>query len=236
VTIDDWSSHMAVDPLANAVELFSAPVEQLIVALGRGVAEAQTALDRASISTQEQIDADPTLSRFGLQATWYQMPQVELQLKLALTVAETRPTAGPAPAATVAAPIAALAVRPVHLVAQPVSAAYQNHFNYNVQAASQITLRIVPVPPARAGDQGVAPSRLSPDEARSAALASPAKFTTARDAAGNVVPAANLRFDVNYNAAARTWYVLQYDPTNPAVPAVVVTVDDTTGTVRVITT
>ena len=226
---------MVVDPLANAVEVFSAPVEELIVALGKGVGEAQAALDQTSRATQEAIDSNPALASLGLQATWYQMPQVELQLKLALTVAETQPI-GPTRAAA-ATGITAIATRPIRLVAQPVSAAYQNHFNYTVQAASQITLTIVPVPPPRAGDQALAAARLTRAQAQAAALASPAKFATTVDpATRQVIPVANLRFDLNYNAAARTWYALQYDPANPAVQPIVVAVDDVTGTVRVIST
>jgi hypothetical protein len=45
-----------------------------------------------------------------------------------------------------------------------------------------------------------------------------------------------LRFDVNFNAAARIWYVLQYDPADATAKAVVVSVDDVTSSVRVIPT
>jgi hypothetical protein len=225
---------MADNPLETAVETFSAPIESVIVALGRGIAEAQAALDQNSIKTQEALDTDPVLSHFGLQATWYQFPRVDLQLKLALTVTEER-TATPQAGPTAVGPIARLALaRPVRLVAQPVSAAYQNHFNYNAQASSQITLSIVPVPPPRAADQAAIAPRLGPDEVQKAALSSSAKFATTTDPTGNPIPDPKLRFDINFNAAARAWYVLQYDPADPTAKAVVVTVDDATGSVRVI--
>jgi hypothetical protein len=82
----------------------------------------------------------------------------------------------------------------------------------------------VPVPPPRAGDAASVPARLSPEEVRKAALGSNAGFTEDP----------KLRFDVNFNAAARVWYVLEYDPTQPEGKAVVVSVDDETGAVRVI--
>ena len=63
--------------------------------LGKGISEAQAALDRNSIATQSAIDADPQLSSAGLQATWYQFPRVDLQLKLALTIAEQQGVAVP---------------------------------------------------------------------------------------------------------------------------------------------
>lgn len=227
---------MAVNPLANIAETFSAPIEGVIVALGQGLSEAQAALDHNSIKTQEAIDADPVLSRHGLQAQWYQFPRVELQLKLALSVVEhtTTPAAGTAPNAARALGIGQLAAaKPLRLIAQPVNAAFQNHFNYNTEASSLITLSIVPVPAPRSADQAALPARMTPDQVREAALKSPAKFATVV-VDGVTIPDPKLRFDMNYNSAAGTWYVLQYDPANPGVGGVVAAVDDTTGTVRVI--
>ena len=43
---------MADDPLANAVETFSTPIELLIIALGQGIAQAQQAMDQNSIQMQ----------------------------------------------------------------------------------------------------------------------------------------------------------------------------------------
>jgi hypothetical protein len=214
---------MAADPLENAVEVFSAPIESVISALGRGVSEAQAALDQNSMRAQEAIDTDPLLSRLGLQATWYQMPQVQLELKLAMAVAQqsstTRVSAGP---------LAGSFVPAFRLLAQPVSASFQNQFNFSLQATSTITLSIVPVPPPRASDQAVATPRLTVDQVRATALGSEAGFLTETDAEGRVVPAPNLRFDINFNAAARLWYVLQYDILQPN-QRVVVAIDDVTG-------
>jgi hypothetical protein len=225
---------MPDNPLQDAVEVFSAPIEGVIIALGKGIALAQAALDQNSIQTQEQLDTDPLLAPYGLQAAWYQFPRVDLQLKLSLTVTENRTTASPA--AVVAAPhvpITALSTG-LRLVAQPVSAAYQNHFNYDAEAASTITLSIVPVPPPRSTDQGVVQPRMTATDVQAAAFASAAGFATVKNADGTVVPAPNLLFSVNFNAAARTWYVLQYSPVDPG--RTVVAVDDTTGLVRIIST
>ena len=226
---------MADNPLANVVEVFSTPIEGVIVALGKGIADAQNALDQNSVKTQEAIDADPVLSRQGVQATWYQFPRVDLRLKLALTVVEDTPAPTAAPSLAPGASMPALAVAR-RLIAQPVSAAYQNHFNYNAEASSEITLSIVPVPAPRAADQSAIPPRMTAGQVQTAALASPAAFVTTTDSNGTKIPVASLRFDVNFNAAARTWFVLQYDPANPAAKAVVVAVDDVTGSVRVIST
>jgi hypothetical protein len=218
-------------PLEQAVEVFSAPIEGVIVALGKGVGQAQTELDRASLANQDALDADPTLSGLGLQATWYQIPRVDLQLKLALAVVAEGQTSGSGP--TVPRPPVTLPTKGLRLIAQPVSAAFQNHFDYNAQASSTVNLTIMPVPPPRAGDVSTAPPRRTPAEAQAAALASRAEFrTVVQDQ--QAVPDPAQRFDVNFNAASRTWFVLQYDPATPEVQPVVVSVDDVTGTVRVL--
>jgi hypothetical protein len=210
---------MADDPLENAVEIFSAPIEGIIASLGKGIADAQRALDLNSIAMQKQLDTDPELAPFGLQATWYQLPRVDLQLTLAMTVAEDQ-TVSQTPR--------------FFLIAQPVSAAYQNHFNFDAKAASTINLSIVPVPPPRSADQAVAPRLLTPAQVQSKALASPAKFVTVKGPDGTPIPTPDLRFDIHYNAAARLWYVLQYDASDKTVTPVIVTVDDVTRAVTLI--
>ena len=69
----------------------------MIAALGRGISDAQSALDQNSIATQEAIDSNPTLSQYGLKATWYQMPRVDLQLKIAISVVSQTTDEGPPP-------------------------------------------------------------------------------------------------------------------------------------------
>jgi hypothetical protein len=221
---------MATDPATKASEVFSAPIQGVIAALGRGIAEAQTALDRGSVQAQDEIDADPQLASLGMQATWYQLPRVELELKLAMSMSEAPSTPTPR-----AATISRGLFKPVKLIAQPVSASYQNRFNYDVQAASTIKLTVVPVPPPAAGGQAVAPANLSPEDVQALALKSSAGFKTVTQA-GQAVPDPKLRFDVNFNGAARVWYVLQYDPADPTLKAIVVAIDDVTSKVRVIPT
>jgi hypothetical protein len=221
---------MPDNPLANAVETFSAPIEHLIIALGKGISEAQLALDQNSIQTQNNLDTDPVLSQYGLQAAWYQFPKVDLQLKLAVTISQDQ---SPSPPLSVHAIGASLSLaNRIALVAQPVSAAYQTQFNYDASASSVLSLSIVPVPPARAAGAGTAPPNMTAASVRTAALASSAKF--AKDAQGNPVP--TLLFVINFNSATRSWYVLQYDPANPAAKPVLVSIDDATGMVRVIAT
>src|SRR5438270_13783247 len=67
-------------------ELLSAPLEHVVVAVGRGIGEAQAALAEHSIEIQRQMDEHPLLSQYGLSATWFQIPTSELQLKIAVSI------------------------------------------------------------------------------------------------------------------------------------------------------
>ena len=229
---------MATDPLANAVEIFAAPIDSLIIALGQGISQAQQALDKNSIQSQQAIDADPVLSQYGLQATWYQFPSVSMELKLSLSIAQDQTSSTPSSAP------AGLAINalPLRIVAQPLSASFQTHFTYDAQAASQVNVTIAPVPGPKVAGQISTPPLMLPDQVQKAAFASSAKFVTTTDSSGNVIPAPQdgqgnaLSFAINFNAASGLWYVLQYAPSNSAVKPVLVSVKDADGTVVVIST
>ena len=233
---------MTTDPLANAIETFSAPIENVIIALGQGIAQAQHALDQNSIDTQQAIDTDPVLSQYGLQATWYQFPTVNMQLKISLSITQDQ-SQQPAPSVVgpnAAGPnlaIASLAPR-YRIIAQPLSASFQNQFNYDSQAATQINVTLVPVPPPKSGDQVTTPPQMTPAAVQAVALASGAPFVTTKNAQGATVDAQGNVYAIitNFNAAARVWYVIQYAPSNAAIIPVVVAVDDATQTARIIST
>jgi hypothetical protein len=236
---------LPLNPLGDTLEVFSASIEDFITSLGAGITQAQTALDQNSIKTQEAIDSDPIASHYGLQATWYQFPKVDLELKLSLAIAQDQSSSSSSstPAAARAiSPLLAARLTPVRLVAQPVSASYQNHFNFDATAASTLTLSIVPVPAQRTAAQALQPS-MTLSKVKAAAFASPAKFVLAvdaqnkvlKDADGVPIPATTdsqgnaLRLDANFKGASGLWYVLQYAPLNSTVPAIVVAVDDAAG-------
>lgn len=217
---------MPTDPLANAVETFAAPIDALIIALGQGIAQAQQALDQNSIKTQETIDTDPVLSQYGLQATWYQFPSVSMQLKMSLSIAQDQ-TSSISPGGPPGA---------LRLVAQPTSASFQTHFNYDATAATELNLTIVPVPPPKPGNQVSTPPNMKPADVQAAALASAAPFVKTKDGQPATVDAGGnaLTLTINFNASARIWYVLQYAPSNATVKPVIVAVDDGTKSVRII--
>ncbi len=226
---------MTTDPLANAVETFSAPIENLIIALGQGISAAQKALDQNSIATQQAIDTDPVLSQYGLQATWYQFPTVQMQIKMSMSIAQDQDQQN---SPSVAGSPLLLSPARFRIIAQPLSASFQNQFNYDSNAATEVNLTLVPVPPPRSGDQVTTPPQLTAAEAQTIALASGAPFVTTKNAQGATVDSQGNVYVIvtNFNAVARVWYVIQYAPSNSSIASVVVAVDDTTKTAQIIST
>jgi hypothetical protein len=202
------------DNIQRVTDMLSAPMEQVIVALGTGIARAQRELDKLAIQTQREIDEDPLLSETGLQATFYQIPRAELELTMAIALEEEKQPPRALAAGLTAAPIQT--IRPLkQLYLQPVNAAYTNQFSYDVQASSKLKLTVVPVPPP-AAEAAVTP-KLSQEKARN--IAQP-KLTSATDA----------RLAVNFNGQARLWFVLQYRVEGDTLKRLaLVVVDDETG-------
>lgn len=159
---------MADDPL-RYLQALSSPMGDLIASVGRGVAEAQQALDMGSLGALLQIYADPDttdqmlalLREIDYRPTFYAIPEVTSELSVALTITgQSSSTSSIASAsasasassasASVAAPVtAALAARaelaPRVFVA-PVDASYQNRYGFDLRATSSIKFKIVPVP------------------------------------------------------------------------------------------
>jgi len=236
------------DPLANAVESFSAPIESVIIALGQGIAAAQKALDQNSVATQEQIDADPVLSQYGLQATWYQFPTVSLQLKMSIAITQDQ-TSSPSPSVAAGPGVVGpnLALSPallsnrLRIIAQPLSASFQNQFNYDSQAASQVNVTMVPVPPPKSGNQVTSPPQMTEAAvvtvAENTAQAAGTPFVTNKNSQGLIEDSSGNVYTISttYNAISGTWYVLEYVPSNPNISAIAIAVDDATQTGRVVT-
>lgn len=212
---------MPEDAVDEVAEMMSVPMEELITALGRGVGAAQAALDRHSIEIQQLIDADPVLGQYGLQASWYQIPSTQLELKIAVAMQQP---AAPAPSGLprTVRPITGLELaRPLpRLWAQPVNARYANQFGFQVSASSTVALTIVPVPPP------TAVTDIRPVHTDEEVLAVVEGRLLRRR--GSV----RGRVSVNFNAGARAWHVLQTEETEAGTELIKrLRVDDVTLTV-----
>jgi hypothetical protein len=153
--------------LADLTDSLSAPLGDLIAAVGRGVADAQRAMDQSTITAYRELlngvgkDVEE-LRRFGFQPTWYRIPEVEAELTVTLSVTGQGTQAGTGPAAS----------GPLRLYAAPVDASYVNRYEFDLQASSRLRFKIVPVPPApQASEVRVVPEL-------------PAKFGAAREQLG----------------------------------------------------
>jgi len=117
-------------------EILIDPLEHMLVQVGRGIAESQLEMDKNSLATQEMIDNDKTLSESGITAPWYHYPEVNVDLKMDLSmhsVTQTQQNSGNL-------------VRKYRLYAAPMNAAYCNTFNRDVSGSSSLKLKIVSVP------------------------------------------------------------------------------------------
>ena len=108
-------------------EILITPIATLIRELSKSVADAQLQLDAAALASQNALPTE--LRDLGYEPTWYQMPEAQVEIKMAVHYERSQPTG------------------PVRAWATPFNAKYRNAQNYTADGSSTLTLRIVPVPP-----------------------------------------------------------------------------------------
>jgi hypothetical protein len=133
--------------LNQLTDSLSAPLGDLIAAVGRGVAEAQQALDTGTLAavrtmydTTEGDIAD--MRRLGYRPTWYQIPEVDAEITVSLSVSGQSSSSGVGGGGPAAGR--------VKLYAAPIDATFRNRYDFDLKAASTVKFRIVPVPPSPA--------------------------------------------------------------------------------------
>lgn len=129
---------MAANDNHNIEEVLVAPLSTILSEMGRSIAQTQRALDRNSIDTQIELSTDEALKEFHLEATWYHIPEVDIELKMALTMKyETE----------VDSRNRIRGYRPV-LNAAPLNASYKSLNSYAVEGSSTLKAKIVSIPPS----------------------------------------------------------------------------------------
>lgn len=118
---------------ASSVSMFN-ELSDIISELGEGIARAQMNLDLNSIKVQNEILQNEELSSYGLNATWYAMPEVAFDLKMEYSVVEEKQEEGKL-----------TGVKRIKVM--PVNATYNNYFRQETTAESTLKLRFVPIPP-----------------------------------------------------------------------------------------
>jgi len=112
-------------------EKLAKPLEEVMFHLGRGIALTQMELDKNSMAIQVMIDNNPDLKKLGLESTWYQIPEVDIDLKIAVHIVEEKEES----------------IKRKRIFVSPINATYKNEFNYDVSASTSIKMKIVPIPP-----------------------------------------------------------------------------------------
>ncbi len=136
-------------PIKPLLDSLSAPLGDLIAEMGRGVADAQQALDEATLEQLQRIYAEDEalleqLRALGYQPTWYQIPEAEGEIRVALSVEGQHSSSS--------------GRRRLRLFGAPLNAGYQNRFDYQLEASSRLKFRIVPIPaPSVLEDKRVVP-------------------------------------------------------------------------------
>jgi hypothetical protein len=143
------------NPVNIFSELLANPLGELISSIGRGIGEAQAALDEGSLQQTLEIyrednaaDRTPEQQRMmqlvreiGYQPTFYVIPEtdVEAQVSLSMTLSNTNTS-----------PVSGQPVAKHTVMATPINAGNINRFGIAANAVAKLKFKIVPVPPPAA--------------------------------------------------------------------------------------
>lgn len=139
----------------DLTDVVSAPLGDLIAEVGKGVADAQYAMDKQTLALLEDIYAkDETyaelLRSMGYRPNWYQIPEAEAEIQLALSVTGSFSNNDQRQGRS--------AKNQLQMYAAPMNATYSNSFDYEMTASSTLKMKIVPVPePAPLENRQVVP-------------------------------------------------------------------------------
>jgi hypothetical protein len=113
----------------NLTEILVTPVESMIVKVAQGVASAQRSLDQAFYDGLVNPDKNDPLTKFGYQPSFYQMSEIEVELKVATHIEEKKSGEG------------------ARMFLAPFNAKYKNSYTFTADGSSTLKIKIVPVPP-----------------------------------------------------------------------------------------
>lgn len=119
-------------------QFFARPLKEVIRNVSTAVADAQADMDRTAIATQRELDA--AIERgdleYDLEASWFQFSEVNTDVKIALSIEGREETDDEGNVR---------GYKPV-LRAYPYNPRLKNTYDFEVDAASEVTLSLVPVP------------------------------------------------------------------------------------------
>ncbi|MGR0482079.1 MAG: hypothetical protein ACTFAL_11930 [Candidatus Electronema sp. V4] len=114
----------------NFSEVLITPAATMIREICASVAEAQRVLDAAAMDSQAALaETNPDLAKAGYQVTWYQIPEVDVEIKVAMHFERKD------------------AQSPQKVYIAPFNAKYRTGLQFTSDGSSTVKIRIVPVPP-----------------------------------------------------------------------------------------
>ena len=135
---------MATETNEFVKDVMSAPLGELISSIGRGVADAQAALDKGSMAQTLELyshtDADQITTMFremGYQPTFYAIPETEVEAQVTFSISKSGSNT----------------ISSNNLISQygiqvtPVNATNVNSYNMQASGYAKLKFKIVPVPP-----------------------------------------------------------------------------------------
>lgn len=140
---------MANNPADESLVTLAAPLGELIAAVGRGLGEAQRALDQSTIDSVKALYTSNEanlewMRRMGYQPSWYRIPELDAEITASLSVSRRAKSVG--------------VPGQLQMYMSPVDPTYANSYDYDLQAATVIKFKVVAVPPPpRAADMKVMP-------------------------------------------------------------------------------
>ncbi len=119
--------------MADGVEtLLSAPLAEVLLQVGRAVVQTQSEIDSYSLEIHRRLEETKAELGTALSAPWFHIPEVEVDVNVALEYQGKKATAGRAGYRRINAAL--------------INEGYQNRTQFDVQAASRlkVTFRSVP--------------------------------------------------------------------------------------------
>jgi PASTA domain len=156
---------MANNPQDFIKDVMSEPLGNLIASIGKGVGEAQAALDAGSLSQTLEIYREDSnrapdeqkmielMRSIGYQPTFYVLPETEVEAQVSLSFNMNNNDTGLDRSNQVSRS---------KVYAMPINAGNTNKYNLNVNAFAKLKFKIVPVPtPADIAEMRIAPDLVS---------------------------------------------------------------------------
>ena len=123
---------MPDEPADQAALGFNLGLSDVLTELGKGIGKAQRELDIQTIDVQNSILKDKELADYGMNATWYVMPEIKFDLNMRYDVTEVRSESGTAE------------IRKIGII--PSNIEYDSLFSSNKSTESRLSIRFRPMP------------------------------------------------------------------------------------------